>query len=85
MSFPSEREGGDRLWVWQERTASGWGQIVAWVPRFGMNGPLTARTEAIAREVFGPVAEEHQARHGNPVRLARFERAEVVAEIEPGS
>lgn len=69
---------GDVLYAWQEQTPEGWGTIHCQVPLLGVQGSLIARDEQVARRVFGELAQGHVARSGNPLRLSRFELAEVL-------
>lgn len=72
-------EPGDVIYGWQEQTPDGaWGFVAAYIPLIGLPGPLHHRSEQIAREMFGPIARDHCARSGNPLRLARFQLTEVL-------
>ena len=73
---------GDSLWAWQVYDADEkWGVIAATIPGVGLApSPLITRNEAAARGHLGPLARMHGITVGRPVRLARFDLAEVYGE-----
>ena len=66
------------IWVWQVMEEGEWSAIAAIMPHISDQPvPLFTRNENMARVMFAPLAELHQVATGLPVRLARYELAEV--------
>lgn len=72
-------------WAWQELNPDDgrWGLVAAAsaIPGVG-HGPLITRRPEICRDVFGPIALEHQARTGHRVRMVRLELGMTLMEYD---
>lgn len=68
------------IFAWQVFDTDGeWGAISAFVPWIAPAPiPLMTRSEKVARELLAQYAHIHARTTGHPVRLARYELAEVV-------
>ena len=67
----------ESLYVWQVMDDGEWGTIAAAFGSIPGLTPLVTRSQTVAYNVFQALAELHAAATQHPVRLARYDLAEV--------
>lgn len=75
---------GDVMYAWQEQTPDGrWGTIAGAVPSLGLKmAPLVSRDLKPMLQLFESIARARRVSSGHPVRLARFDYASTLTDLE---